>query len=329
MRVATFNIENLDNKPDEKNPSLAQRAPVLKKELERINADIICIQEVHGQETINHTVENPERNLSALDYVIKGTKYEDYKRAYTTTAEGMPRDKRNLVILSAYEILEFYQYRNSYISKLKYLPITADEGGDEVKNVMWERPILHAKVKLPNDEIIHVINVHFKSKLSSNISGQKVGFGWKSSAGWAEGYFLSSIKRVGQALETRILVDKIFDNDPDANILICGDFNAEPGTVPVEAIQGRTENTNNSELNSRVLVSCSRSIAESIRFSHLHHGHGNLLDHILVSRSLFQYFNKAEIFNEMLHDESLPFAYDTKYPEADHAPFIATFNIQF
>ena len=53
------------------------------------------------------------------------------------------------------------------------------------------------------------------------------------------------MKRVGQALETKIIVDKIFDAAPEAKIIVCGDFNAAPGEVPVEAICGRIENTDN------------------------------------------------------------------------------------
>jgi len=328
MKIATFNIENLDNKADERNPSLEQRKPILQEQFKRMDAEIICLQEVHGQELPNHTSSNPKRDLSALDYILKGTKYEGYQRAYTRTDEGNPYDKRNLVILSTYDIVEFDQYRNSYIDNLEYKQVTANPSHEKAKKVSWERPILHAKIKLPNDQILHILNVHLKSRLASNITGQKADrYSWESAAGWAEGYFLSSIKRVGQALETRILIDKIFDNDPEANLVVCGDFNAEPGEVPVEAIQGKTENTNNQKLNSKVLISCSRSIAESIRYSHLHHGEGNLLDHMLVSRSLYQYFQQAHIFNELLHDESLPYSFDTKFPESDHAPFICDFNI--
>jgi hypothetical protein len=41
---------------------------------------------------------------------------------------------------------------------------------------------------------------------------------------------------------------------------------------------------------------------------------------------MYQLFVKADIFNENLHDESLPFTSDIKYPESDHVPFLTTFN---
>jgi endonuclease/exonuclease/phosphatase family metal-dependent hydrolase len=327
MRIATFNVENLDNQPDNKNPSIEVRAPILRSELERLDASIICLQEVHGQETPNHTSNNPDRILSALSFVIKGTKYEEYHQAITLTSDGVPYDQRNLVVLSKYPIKSINQYRNTHIDALQYKKVTAIPKEEKAKKITWERPILHAEIEIRDNKTIHIINLHLKSRLSSNISGQKIEYSWKSAAGWAEGYFLSSIKRVGQALETRVLVDKLFDQDPKANIVVCGDFNAEPGEVPVEAIRGSIEDTNNPELQSRSLIPCSRAIPYSVRFSHLHHGEKNLLDHMLISQSLLASFKNAEIYNENLHDESLPFTFDTKYPESDHAAFVGEFSI--
>ena len=135
------------------------------------------------------------------------------------------------------------------------------------------------------------------------------------------------MKRVGQALEARVLIDQLFDGDPNAKIVICGDFNAHAGEVPVEAIAGRIENTGNAELINRVMFPCEDSIPESMRFSHIHHGKGNLLDHMLVSRVMMRSYRGAEVHNEGLHDESIAFAFDTKYPESDHAPFVGEFEL--
>ena len=46
------------------------------------------------------------------------------------------------------------------------------------------------------------------------------------------------MKRVGQALETRMVIDGLFDEDEDAMIAVGGDFNADLDDVPVEAIRG-------------------------------------------------------------------------------------------
>lgn len=135
------------------------------------------------------------------------------------------------------------------------------------------------------------------------------------------------MKRVGQALEMRLLIDSIFDIDEEAKIVVCGDFNAHPEEVPVEAICGRIENTGNHNLTKRVMISCENTIPESSRFTYLYQGEKRLLDHLLISKSMLPYYRKSEIYNETLHDESIAFATETKFPESDHAPFIAEFEI--
>jgi endonuclease/exonuclease/phosphatase family metal-dependent hydrolase len=326
FKIATFNIENLDVSNSDYTPILFERIPTLRGTLDRLDADILCLQEVHGQELAEHTSNHPKRVLSALEALFFNTQYADYHIVHTVTSDDEAYDKRNLVILSRWPITLSKQYKHNHLDKLEYRKATALPV-EMAKAISWERPILYAQVEVPKIGLVHVVNLHLKSRIASNVHGQKVNYyTWRSAAGWAEGYFLSSIKRVGQALETRILVDEIFSQEPDAKIIVCGDFNAEPGEVPVEAICGRVENTGNPDLRATVLLPCSSAIPESIKFSHLHHGKGNLLDHMLISQSMYHLFVIADIFNENLHDESLPFASDIKYPESDHAPFLATFK---
>ena len=52
-----------------------------------------------------------------------------------------------------------------------------------------------------------------------------------------------------------------------------------------------------------------------------------MLDHIVVSRSLLGLFKGADIHNEALPDETGAFRQDTKFPESDHAPVIAEFDL--
>ncbi len=319
MRVATFNVENLDEREDA--PTLEERIEILRPQLERIDADILCLQEVHGQER-----EGQPRQLHALNLLLSGTKYGGWNLAHTKTSKGEAYDKRNLVIVSKYPILEFDQVRNSLVDDLRYRRITAIPEETEPKDVSWERPILRVKVAHPEGEI-YVLTVHLKSRIPTTIPGQKEDFAYKSVNGWAEGYFISSMKRVGQALELRMMIDEILDNDPKSKIIVCGDFNAEPGEVPVEAIVGRVENTGNPALRFRQLVPCSNSIPREARFTHLHEGQGNLLDHILISQGMLPYYQNSEIHNELLHDESIAFATDDKFPESDHAPFIVNFRL--
>lgn len=323
MRIATFNLENLDDKPG-RNPSLQERIAVMQPQLLRLRADILCFQEVNGQETPNQP-----RQLLALKELLRGSPYHDFHRVSTMTADGSQvYDERNLVVVSRHPITSHQTLKHDFAQAPQYRKVTASPAEDEAKDVSWERPILHATIELPGGRPLHVINLHLKSRLPSNVDGQKVDrFKWRTSAGWAEGAFLSVIKRVGQALETRILIDQIFDSDEDAWIVVCGDLNADLYDVPVEAIRGDVENTGNGDLAPRVIVPCELSVPETSRFSLYHHGKGQMLDHLLASRGLFTFYQGTEIHNELLHDESVAFAIDTKFPESDHAPVVAAFDL--
>jgi predicted extracellular nuclease len=161
--------------------------------------------------------------------------------------------------------------------------VTAKPAESAAKEVTWERPILHARVRLDNHRLLHVLNLHLKSKLSSPINGQKIDeYTWRTASGWAEGFFLSSMKRVGQALETRMLIDTLFDANEEALVVVCGDFNADLDEVPVEVIRGDVESTGNDRLAQRVIVRCERTIPEPSRFSLLHRGQGRMPDHLLA-----------------------------------------------
>lgn len=321
VRIATFNLENLDDVPDAK-PTLADRIALMRPQLVRANADILCLQEVNGQEQAAQP-----RQLLALDQFLAGTQYAAYNRVSTQTLGANPQvyDQRNLVILSRFAISNRIQHDPDGIPLYKKL--TAVPADPQAKEVAWERPILYAKITLESGSALHVFNVHLKSKIPTNIDGQKIdNFTWKSCYGWAEGAFLSSMKRVGQAIQLRRIVDGLFATDADALIVVGGDFNAEAEEVPVQAIRGDVENTNNPKLAGQTLVPCEQTIPTSSRYSLFHRGKGEMIDHLLVSRSLLSFYRHTEIHNEILHDESIAFAEDKIYPESDHAPVIAAFE---
>jgi predicted extracellular nuclease len=237
--------------------------------------------------------------------------------------------------MSRREILGQEQYMNLFCPAPLYKKVTADPQPAEPEPIGWERPILHVRIGLEGGKTLHILNVHLKSKAPTDIVGQNKDvpdpkpppFAWRTAFGWAEGFFVSSMKRVGQALEARIIVDDLFNQDASALIVVCGDFNADSDDVPVQAIRGDVENTGNPALSQRILVPCEQSIPESARYSYLYHGKGEMIDHLLVSRILLEFYGGSEIHNELLHDESASFAVDKKYPESDHAPVVAHFDL--
>ncbi|UCG68815.1 MAG: endonuclease, partial [Thermoplasmata archaeon] len=99
------------------------------------------------------------------------------------------------------------------------------------------------------------------------------------------------------------------------------------GSVPFKAIVGSVQDTQNPDIRDRVMIPCEYNVPPQQRYSLFHHGKGNMLDHLVVSQGLFPYWMETSIYNEILPDESLAYATDKKFPESDHAPVIAHFQV--
>lgn len=320
LRIATFNLENLDDRPGF---PLADRLSILRPQLARLDADILCLQEVNASRKEGARV----RSLKALDILLEGSRYADYHRAFThrTGAEG-PRDVHNLVVLSRLPVVGTAQYHNDLVPALDVpLARDVDEGGG-ISKVRWERPLLHTTIELDEGRRLEIINLHLRSPSGSYIEGQKKGpFSWKSVPGWAQAFYLSSLKRTGQALEVRLLIDRLFNRNPDALILVCGDFNAEDFEAPLRIVMASDEDTGNGDLAVRSLVALERGLPGDRAYSVLHHGRPQMLDHMLVSRALGGAFRSIEIHNEGLGDETVAYRQMEHPPESFHAPLVASF----
>jgi len=321
IRIGTFNLENFDDKPGE-TPTLADRIALMRPQIVRMRADILCLQEVNGQEQAGQP-----RQLLALQQLLAGTAHGASTLTSTKTTANEVFDERNLVVVSPFPVLSATQIKNVKVPPPEYRRITASPPETQAKKMEWERPILHVALQLPGGQQLNVFNVHLKSKLPTDIPGQKKDtFTWNSSAGYAEGVLISAMKRFGQAVELRMLIEDLFQNDPAALIAVCGDCNAEEHEVELAAVRADIEDHNNETLVGTTMVLCESTVPASSRYSLFHHGRGTMLDHIMVSRALLVNYRGTEIHNELLHDESLAFRTDIKYPESDHAPVIAEFE---
>jgi len=143
--------------------------------------------------------------------------------------------------------------------------------------------------------------------------------------GWAEGFFLAAVKRAGQALEARLLVDRLFDAEPRALIAVCGDFNAGSREMPTRLLRADTRDIGDERLATRALAPVEEFVAEARRYSVLHRGRKEMLDHLLVSPALLPWCRRVVIDNEGLGDEAAPAA--ELGPESFHAPLLAEFEL--
>jgi endonuclease/exonuclease/phosphatase family metal-dependent hydrolase len=322
MRLATFNIESLDLPPKAAVP-LEVRAEALRPALERLRADILCLQEVNGQ----HVAGCKERNLIALDRLLAGTRYADYSRVATTGSNGRGvAAVHNLVTLSRFPIISHREVMHGLVYPPQHRLSTAIPPAVELQPIRFDRAILVTSINLPCDAALTVINLHLRAPLATSIPGQKLEpFVWKSVAGWAEGYFLSAVRRAGQALELRLLLETLFDADAHALIAVAGDCNAEDHEVPLRIIIGAEEGTGNPALTGRSLVLLDRALSEDRRWSIVHHGRPQMLDHIFASHALHSRFKAIEVHNEAVSDELIGYARHITASASSHAPVVAEF----
>jgi endonuclease/exonuclease/phosphatase family metal-dependent hydrolase len=324
MRIATFNLESLDLGPKVRVP-LEARAEILRPALARLNADVICLQEINGQRIKGQH----ERTLAALDLLLSGTRYADYHRASTTGADGLGvADVHNVVTLSRLPILSTRELRHQLMPPLQYLVKTADPASSEPELLRFDRPILIVELDLGSGDRLTVVNLHLRAPLAAAIRGQKAApFVWKSISGWAEGYFLSAVRRGAQALELRLLMDELLEQDPRRLVAIAGDFNAEDHETPMKITVGAEEDTGNGSLSAKALIILDRAISGDRRWSVLHHGRPQMLDHILASRALYGQFRTIEVHNEALGDEVVGYAKIDRLLGSYHAAVVAEFAL--
>jgi predicted extracellular nuclease len=189
--------------------------------------------------------------------------------------------------------------------------------------VEFDRPLLLCEIEAPGGRRLDVINLHLRASRASAIPGEKLTSAqWRSTRAWAEGYFLSAFKRTAQALELRLLVDDLLDRDPERLIAIAGDFNAEDHETPLRLVAAEAEETGNAELAARSLLVLDRAIASERRWSVLHRGRREMLDHILASQALACHLEGIEVHNDAVADEASEGA-EAGLAGSSHAPLIA------
>lgn len=319
MRVATFNLESLDLRAGE-GGAFARRAAALGPLLERLAADVLCLQEVNAQ----RGERGGPRNFAALDRLLAGSRYEAYHRAFSLLpgTEG-PQDVHNLVVLSRWPIGFQRAVHHDLVAPWRWTPPVAGREPAAPVDVRWDRPILQVRVEPPGTRPIHFLNLHLRASRAAYIPGLKALSRWRSSASWAEGFCLAAQKQVGQALEARLLVEALLDAEPEARILVCGDLNADEHEMPVRLLCASAEDIEDPAFAARSLEPLEDRLPQARRFSVRHAGRPVMLDHLLASAGAARACTGIEVLNEKLGDEVLDAAAE---PGSLHAALVASFG---
>lgn len=319
LRIATFNLENLDEK--RKGVSLDERIAVLRPQLVALRADVLCLQECSA-----HAARHGIHELRALDRLVEGTPYASFERATTKGASGGPSDKHNLVVLSRLPITSSAQHWHDLVPPPVVHLTTTPSPRDEL--VRWDRPVLEVTLACPGGRPLTVFDAHLRAPLAAVIEGQKLSaLSWRTTEGWAEGYYVAALKRAGQALELRRRIERIFDDEPDARILVAGDLNADVIATALRILRADVEDTGNAALEPRSLVALEDHLPEERRFTVLHRGRRQVLDHLLASRALAAGFVAIDVDNDELEDEYEIGVRGVEPVGSLHAPVVAELEI--
>lgn len=314
LRLATFNLENLDWAAT-RAPAFEARRAALLPLLLALDADVLCLQEVGAQKPQKHA----PRAYLALDRLLAGTAYAAYMRAASVRpGTGAPADVHNLVILSRWPIRAARQIHHDIVGRWSWPPPREGDVAPEPIVIEWDRPLLYAAIETPDGRLLHVLDLHLRAPRPAPVATAR---GEGSSKSQIEGQFVAAQKREGQALEARLFIESIFDAEPDARLAVCGDFNADEHDAPTRLLRG---GDNETQLGPRALTPLEDAIDAARRYSVIHAGRPKLIDHILASNALSQGWRETRILNDGLQDEV--FAKDPILGSL-HAPIVARLSL--
>jgi len=125
--------------------------------------------------------------------------------------------------------------------------------------------------------------------------------------------FGSETKRMLQAEAVRLFVEEIQAVDPQALVVVAGDLNDFVFSAPLRTLEGADN----------VLLNLAEELLpESEIYSYIYEGNSQVLDHILVSRSLFE---RSEPTVQFVHRYS-EYLYEDRH--SDHDPILARFRLE-
>lgn len=278
-----------------------------------MEADIVGFQEVFHEEALRDAV----------------SKCHAYRHAELIVANATG-DRPVVALVSQHKVLKY-----DIIEEFKE---TLDIDGMQVPITSFSRPVLRALIQLPNGLEVTVYVVHLKSKRPM-IPEEVDRF---DPVEKAKGQARSLIRRAAEATALRdLLLEELKDRDHP--VIMLGDVNDNGLAVTTRIISGDPPFRNMPEKVRRELWDVllyhvkdiqARMSFQDFYYSHIHNGHYEALDHIMVSQELVAQ-NPAHVgkvgfvtvLNDHLIDETLS---DERVElwQSDHAQVVASIEMR-
>ncbi len=324
FKVGTFNVLNLVLPETtyygkkQYSPNTYQRKVAwIGEQLDRMGADIVGFQEVFHEEALREALGKSHRMKDAHLIMVPRT-----------------TDTPAVAIVSRFPIVSHEVIADFPIQ----IPL---ENGMLFPMTQFTRPVLKAVIAIRPDLHITFLTAHLKSKrpmLSEEANeDSKI-----TMLERATGEVRATFHRLAEALALRAIVITEIQKNNNPLILV-GDLNDNDMAVSTQVISGEPPFRNMPEDAKREIWDVLLYHAKGIQarksyhdyyYSHIHNGHHEALDHIMVSQELVAENSNSvgrvgyvQIFNDHLLDETLS---DERVAEwqSDHAQIVASIELK-
>lgn len=312
MRVVTWNVENLFVPGGPGRPSAEAYAAKLRTLTEvvgELGPDVLALQEVGDEQALD--------DLRASLDAATGD-------GWTSRASRAP-DSRGIrvAVLTTRDVLTTEDV-TALPDRLQ--PVQVDDAGTQVDQ-MGRGALL---VTVEADEgPLHVLTAHLKSKLLSYPGGR---FSPRDEHERARTGAYALFRRAVEAAALRVSANDLLAGlGRERALVVCGDLNDTVEAATTQILQGPT----GSEIgtagermpdkgDAHRLWNVAPLVPARRRFSRVHRGQGELIDHILVSRALLERVERADCVVDAQGGELASIDDDPRdridTPGSDHAP---------
>lgn len=300
LTLATFNVKDLFVPGADSGPELlgiwnAKLADVARRIL-RSGADVVALQEVGGQAGL-------EALLAVLGPPWQGS-------CGTPNARGIANA---MVSQRAFRAVRFH-----HEAVLPFPTFVSTDPAPFDARLSLSRALVEGTFDTELGEV-HVFCIHLKSNIPQDL--RQADGTWTpphTGRGRGEGHVRSLVIRAAEALYIRGLVDAASLQAP--NVVVAGDCNDLPGSVPLRVLAGEPSDPSHLEL-----VSVAGAMPEHKRYTAIFRGRPQMLDHMLVTPALAAQLVEADTDLEGLRDHG-PFVPDAApSADSDHAMVLARF----
>lgn len=275
ISLVTWNVENLfrpkADAPEEERAAYDAKLGLLAQTLEEVDADLIALQEVGG----DNALRDLQQALPAYAHARRGV------------ADGRGIAVAFLSKLAFVETEDITDFPASVLALN-----VAELDGDPMRRM--GRGALRVKVRKGNFSF-HAITVHLKSKLLSfPLANGGTAFSTNDETLRAKVAAYALLRRAVESATVRTAAADLIAQNDDTGLVVLGDFNDVPEAATTALFQGPEGSellTRGFDLgdegDSARLWNLGLAIDEQRRFSRIHRGAGELIDHIFASEEFF------------------------------------------